>query len=171
MLTNILSVAIVSDATFRGVSAVAKDGVKVIARNKKALHDYHEAGIVLTGTEIKSIRQGRVNLRDSFARIDNGEVFLLNMHISPFEKGNRFNHDPTRTRKLLLHKEEIRKLIGLTQQKGYTLVPLDVHLRNGFAKVQLALAKGKKKYDKRADIAKRDAQREIQRQLKERQFR
>ncbi|MBO2533333.1 MAG: SsrA-binding protein [Thermoactinomycetaceae bacterium] len=160
----------------RGVSAVAKSGVKVIARNKKALHDYHieetyEAGIVLTGTEIKSIRQGRVNLRDSFARIEDGEVYLLNMHISPYEQGNRFNPDPTRTRKLLLHKEEIRKLIGLTRQKGYTLIPLDVHLRNGFAKVQLALAKGKKQYDKRADIAKRDAQREIERRLKERRFR
>ncbi|GGE04015.1 SsrA-binding protein [Marinithermofilum abyssi] len=150
-----------------------KNGVKVIARNKKALHEYHvedtyEAGIVLTGTEIKSIRQGRVNLKDSYARIDNGEVFLLNMHISPFEQGNRFNHDPTRTRKLLLHKEEINKLIGLTQQKGFTLVPLDVHLKNGFAKVQLALAKGKKLHDKRQTIAKRDADREIRRQMKER---
>ncbi|MDN4594316.1 SsrA-binding protein SmpB [Polycladomyces subterraneus] len=150
-----------------------KKGTKVIARNKKATHDYHieetlEAGIVLTGTEIKSIRQGRVNLKDSYARIKDGEVYVVNMHISPYEQGNRFNHDPTRERKLLLHKQEINKLIGLTQQKGYTLVPLDVHLRNGFAKVELALAKGKKLYDKRAAIAKRDAEREIQRQLKER---
>ncbi|MFC4077526.1 SsrA-binding protein SmpB [Salinithrix halophila] len=150
-----------------------KGGVKVVARNKKALHDYHieetfEAGIVLTGTEIKSIRQGRVNLKDSYALIDKGEVFLLNMHISPFEQGNRYNHEPTRTRKLLLHKGEISKLIGLTQQKGFTLVPLDLHLRHGFAKVQLALAKGKKLHDKRQAIAKRDAQREIQRELKER---
>ncbi len=107
----------------------------MIARNKKALHDYHieetyEAGIVLTGTEIKSIRQGKVNLREAYARIEDGEVYLLNMHISPFEQGNRFNLDPTRTRKLLLHKEEIRKLIGLnTTRKGITLIPLDVHLR------------------------------------------
>ncbi len=155
---------------------MAKGGVKLIARNKKAHHDYHiedtfEAGIVLTGTEIKSIRQGRVNLRDSFARIDNGEVFLLNMHISPFEQGNRFNPDDRRTRKLLLHREEIDRLIGAVERKGYTLIPLDVHIRNGFAKVQLALAKGKKQYDKRADIAKRDAQREIERRLKDRQFR
>lgn len=150
-----------------------KKGVKVMARNKKALHEYHieetyEAGIVLTGTEIKSIRQGRVNLKDSYALINQGEIFLLNMHISPFEQGNRFNHDPTRTRKLLLRKQEISKLIGLTQQKGYTLVPLDLHLRNGFAKIQLALAKGKKLHDKRQAIAKRDADREIRRQLKER---
>lgn len=150
-----------------------KNGAKVIARNKKATHDYHieetlEAGIVLTGTEIKSIRQGRVNLKDSYARIRDGEVYVVNMHISPYEQGNRFNHEPTRERKLLLHKQEINKLIGLTQQKGFTLVPLDVHLRNGYAKVELALAKGKKLYDKRAAIAKRDAEREIQRQLKER---
>lgn len=148
-------------------------GVKVVARNKKALHEYHvedtfEAGIVLTGTEIKSIRQGRINLKDSYAQINQGEVFLLNMHISPFEQGNRFNHDPTRTRKLLLHKREIAKLIGLTKQKGYTLVPLDLHLKNGFAKIQLALAKGKKLHDKRQAVAKRDADREIRRQLKER---
>lgn len=155
---------------------MGKGGVKVIARNKKARHDYHieetiEAGIVLTGTEIKSIRAGKVNLKDSFARIVNGEVFLLNMHISPYEQGNRYNPDPTRTRKLLLHKEEIRKLIGKTQMKGYALIPLDLHLRNGFCKVELALAKGKKLYDKRHDMAKRDAQREIERAFKERQHR
>ncbi|PTX59599.1 SsrA-binding protein [Melghirimyces profundicolus] len=155
---------------------MSRGGVKVVARNKKALHEYHiedtyEAGIVLTGTEIKSIRQGRVNLKDSYARIDGGEVYLLNMHISPFEQGNRFNHDPTRTRKLLLHKEEINKLIGLTQQKGFTLVPLDLHLKNGFAKIQLALAKGKKLHDKRQAVAKRDADREIRRQLKQKMMR
>lgn len=154
---------------------MADKGVKVIAQNRSARHNYHieetyEAGIVLTGTEIKSIRQGKVNLKDSYARIDKGEVYILGMHISPFEQGNRFNHDPTRTRKLLLHKREINKLIGLTQQKGFTLVPLDIHIRRGFAKVTLALAKGKKLYDKRAAMAKRDAQREIQRQLKERQY-
>lgn len=153
-----------------------KGGVKVVARNRKAHHEYHvedtyEAGIVLTGTEIKSIRQGRVNLKDSYALIDKGEIYLLNMHISPFEQGNRFNPDPTRTRKLLLHKEQISKLIGLTQQKGLTLVPLDLHLRNGFAKVQLALAKGKKLHDKRQAIAKRDADREIRRELKHKMMR
>lgn len=151
-------------------------GTKVIARNKKAFHDYHieeqyEAGIVLTGTEIKSIRQGRVNLKDSYARIDKGELFIFGMHISPFEQGNRFNVDPTRTRKLLMHKKEIDKLLGLTKVKGYTLVPLDVHLRNGFAKIQLGLAKGKKLYDKRAVAAKRDAEREIRRKIKEHNFR
>lgn len=154
---------------------MAETGAKVVARNRSARHHYHieetyEAGIVLTGTEIKSIRQGRVNLKDSYARIDKGEVYILGMHISPFEQGNRFNHEPTRTRKLLLHKKEINKLIGLTQQKGFTLVPLDIHLRRGFAKVTLALAKGKKLHDKRAAMAKRDAQREIQRQLKARQY-
>lgn len=144
----------------------------MIARNKKATHDYHiedtfEAGIVLTGTEIKSIRQGRVNLQDSYARIDRGELFIVGMHISPFEQGNRFNVDPTRTRKLLMHKKEIDKLIGVTKVKGLTLIPLDLHLRNGFAKVQLALGRGKKLYDKRATSAKRDAERMIQRKLKE----
>ncbi|GBF11185.1 MULTISPECIES: SsrA-binding protein SmpB [Tepidibacillus] len=150
-----------------------KDG-KVVAQNKKATHDYfiedtYEAGIVLTGTEIKSIRAGKANLKDSFARISNGEVFIHNMHISPFEHGNRFNHEPTRTRKLLLHKEEIRKLIGKTKEQGYSLVPLKLYLRNGFAKLDLALAKGKKLYDKRHDIAKRDANREMARALREKQ--
>lgn len=153
---------------------MGKGGVKVVARNKKARHDYtieetYEAGIVLTGTEIKSVRAGKANLQDSYARIKDGEVFLLNLHISPFEQGNRFNHDPTRTRKLLLHKDEIRKLIGKTKLKGYSLIPLDLHLRNGFCKVELALAKGKKLYDKRQDMAKRDAQREMERAFKERQ--
>lgn len=151
-------------------------GTKVIARNKKATHDYHieetfEAGIVLTGTEIKSIRQGRVNLQDSYARIDKGELFIVGMHISPFEQGNRFNVDPTRTRKLLMHKKEIDKLLGQTKVKGLTLIPLDIHLRNGFAKVQLALGRGKKLYDKRETAAKRDAERMIQRKLKEQNYR
>lgn len=145
---------------------------KVIARNKKATHEYHiedtyEAGLVLTGTEIKSIRQGRVNLQDSYARIDRGEAFIVGMHISPFEQGNRYNVDSTRTRKLLLHKKEISKLIGLTKQQGLTLVPLDLHLKNGFAKMTLALAKGKKLYDKRQSAAKRDADRMIERRIKE----
>lgn len=151
---------------------MGKDKVKVIARNRKATHDYHieetfEAGIVLTGTEIKSIRQGRVNIQDSYARIENGELFIIGMHISPFEQGNRFNVDPTRTRKLLMHAKEINQLLGKTKIKGLTLFPLDIHLRNGFAKVQLALGRGKKLYDKRATAAKRDADREIRRRLKE----
>ena len=151
---------------------MAKEKVKVIARNRKATHDYHieetfEAGIVLTGTEIKSIRQGRVNIQDSYARIENGELFIFGMHISPFEQGNRFNVDPTRTRKLLMHAKEIKYLLGKTKIKGLTLIPLDVHLRNGFAKIQLALGRGKKLYDKRATTAKRDADREIRRRLKE----
>lgn len=151
---------------------MAKEKVKVIARNRKATHDYHieetfEAGIVLTGTEIKSIRQGRVNIQDSYARIENGELFIFGMHISPFEQGNRFNVDPTRTRKLLMHAKEIKYLLGKTKIKGLTLIPLDVHLRNGFAKIQLALGRGKKLYDKRATTAKRDADREIRRHLKE----
>ena len=147
---------------------------KVIAQNRKATHDYfieetYEAGMVLKGTEIKSIRAGRVNLKDSFARVEDGEVFLYGLHISPYEQGNRFNHDPERTRKLLLHKEEIRKLIGATKEKGYALIPLKIYIRNGFAKVELALAKGKKLYDKRQTMAKRDAQREIERAFRERQ--
>ncbi|OEF99705.1 SsrA-binding protein [Vulcanibacillus modesticaldus] len=151
-----------------------KKGTKVVAQNRKATHDYYiedtyEAGIVLTGTEIKSIRAGKANLKDSFARISNGEAFIHNMHISPFEHGNRFNHEPTRTRKLLLHKDEINKLIGLTKEKGYSLVPLKLYLRNGFAKLELALAKGKKLYDKRHSIAKRDAERQIARALREKQ--
>ena len=151
-------------------------GVKIIAKNKKAFHDYeikeqYEAGIVLTGTEIKSVRKGSVNLRDAYARIDRGEVFVIGMHISPFEQGNRFNVDPTRTRKLLMHKKEIDKLYGLIKTKGLTLVPLDIHLRNGFAKLQLGLARGKKLYDKRATAAKRDAERMIERKLKEQNYR
>ena len=153
---------------------MGKGSVKVIAQNRKATHDYYieetyEAGMVLKGTEIKSIRAGRVNLKDSFARVEDGEVFLYGMHISPYEKGNRFNHDPERTRKLLLHKDEIRKLVGASREKGYALIPLKVYIRNGFAKVELALAKGKKLYDKREAMAKRDAQREIERAFRERQ--
>ena len=153
---------------------MGKKDVKVVAQNKKATHDYfiedtYEAGIVLTGTEIKSIRSGKANLKDSFARISNGEVFLVNMHISPYEQGNRFNHEPTRTRKLLLRKDEISKLIGKTKELGYSLVPLKLYLRNGFAKLDLALAKGKKNYDKRHTIAERDANREMARALREKQ--
>ncbi|MBU9710918.1 SsrA-binding protein SmpB [Evansella tamaricis] len=148
---------------------------KLIAQNKKARHDFHieetfEAGMVLTGTEIKSLRGGKGNLKDSFARVSNGEVWLHNMHISPYEQGNRYNHDPVRARKLLLHKKEINKLIGQTKEKGYTLVPLKIYIKNGFAKTLLGLGKGKKKYDKREDLKKKDANREIQRAFKDQQL-
>ncbi|MDX8360659.1 MULTISPECIES: SsrA-binding protein SmpB [Bacillaceae] len=147
---------------------------KVISQNKKAYHDYfieetYETGIVLQGTEIKSIRAGRVNLKDAFARVQNGEVFLHNMHVSPYEQGNRYNHDPLRTRKLLLHKKEISKLIGYTKENGYAIVPLKLYLKNGFAKVLLGLGKGKKKYDKREDLKKKEAKREVERAFRDRQ--
>lgn len=153
---------------------MAEHESKVLAQNKKASHDYFieetvEAGLVLTGTEIKSIRQGRANLKDSFARIIDGEAFLWNMHISPYEQGNRHNVDPTRTRKLLLHKPQIFKLMGHVKEKGYALVPLKLYIRNGYCKVLIGLAKGKKNYDKRQDLAKKDAQREMERALRERQ--
>jgi len=151
-----------------------KQDDRILAQNRKASHDYfieetYECGMVLTGTEIKSLRQGKANINDAFATIRNGEAFIHNMHISPFEQGNRYNPDPTRARKLLLHKAEINKLLGLTKQEGYTLVPLKVYIRNGYAKLLLGLGKGKKKYDKRADAAKRDANREIARALREKQ--
>jgi SsrA-binding protein len=148
---------------------------KVLAQNKKASHDYFieetfEAGLVLTGTEIKSIRAGKSNLVDSFATIRNGEAYVNNMHISAFEQGNRHNpSDPTRARKLLLKKYEIDKLLGAVKRDGYTLVPLKIYLRNGFAKLLIGLGRGKKLYDKRDVAAKRDADREIQRALRERQ--
>ncbi|MDQ0244669.1 SsrA-binding protein [Bacillus fengqiuensis] len=147
---------------------------KVVAQNKKAYHDYfieetYETGMVLQGTEIKSIRNGRANLKDSYARIHNGEVFLYNMHVSPYEQGNRYNHEPLRTRKLLMHRREINKLIGYTKEEGYALVPLKVYLKNGFAKVLLGLGKGKKKYDKREDLKKKEAKREIERAFRDRQ--
>lgn len=153
---------------------MAKGIGKVIAQNKKARHDFHieetyEAGIVLQGTEIKSIRAGKVSIKDSFARIENGEVFLYNMHISPYEQGNRYNHDPLRTRKLLLHRREISKLIGAAKEQGYSLVPLKIYLKDGFAKIQLALAKGKKLYDKRENLKQKDAQREIAKAFREKQ--
>lgn len=153
---------------------MASDEIKVIAKNRKARHDYfieetYEAGIVLTGTEVKSIRLGKVNLKDSYADVKQGEVFLNNMHISPYEKGNIFNSDPLRVRKLLLNRREINKLIGYIQQKGYALVPLQIYLRRGLVKVQLAVAKGKKLYDKRSDAAKRDAQRSMERAFREHQ--
>jgi SsrA-binding protein len=151
----------------------AKDsGQKVVATNRKAFHDYHiedrfEAGLVLRGTEVKSLREGRVNLQDSYASVDDGEVFLHHCHISPYSHGNIMNHDPLRTRKLLLHRKEINKLIGQTQQKGLTLVPLRIYFSpRGHAKVELALAKGKKQYDRREAIKEREAGREVERAMK-----
>ncbi|HZG58370.1 SsrA-binding protein SmpB [Paenibacillus sp.] len=155
--------------------AKKKNDDKLLAQNRKSSHDYfieetYEAGLVLTGTEIKSLRGGKANISDAFATIRNGEAFVHNMHISPFEQGNRHNpSDPTRARKLLLHKKEITKLLGLSKQEGYTIVPLKVYLKNGFAKMLIGLGKGKKNYDKRESAAKKDAQRDIQRALKERQ--
>lgn len=151
---------------------MANEGIKVVAQNKKARHDYFieqtlETGIVLSGTEVKSIRQGKVNLKDSYAMIQGGEVILNGMHISPYEQGNIFNKDPLRDRKLLLHKSEINRLIGYTQQKGLSLVPLQLYLKRGIVKLELGIAKGKKLYDKRDDIAERDAKREIDRKMKE----
>ncbi|SHJ83770.1 SsrA-binding protein SmpB [Tepidibacter formicigenes] len=146
------------------------EGKKILATNRKARHNYfieevYEAGIELKGTEVKSIRAGRLNLGDGYASIDNNEVFLKQVHISPYEQGNIFNVDPLRVRKLLLHKHEIRKLIGAITQQGYSLIPLSVYLKRGKVKVEIALAKGKKLYDKRQDIAKKDAKRRIQREL------
>lgn len=148
--------------------------VKVLAKNRKARHDYHieetfEAGIVLQGTEVKSIRLGRVNLKDSFALLENSELFLHNMHIAPYRHGNRYNHDPERKRKLLLHKREIRTLIGRTTEKGFTLVPLSIYLKHNLVKVELALVKGKKQYDKRRDLMKKEAHRDMERAFKEKQ--
>ena len=147
---------------------------KVVAINKKARHGYfieetYETGIALTGTEVKSIRAGKVNLRDSYAEVKNGEVFVHNMHISPYEAGNQFNHEPKRSRKLLLHKYEIRRLIGKTQERGYTLVPLKIYFNEkGKVKLEIGLAKGKKLYDKRREIAKRDAEREMRKTFAQR---
>ncbi|MEF2096192.1 SsrA-binding protein SmpB [Bacillus sp. CFBP9009] len=151
-----------------------KGSGKQLAQNKKAYHDFFieqtfEAGIVLKGTEIKAIRAARVNLKDAFAKIENGEIYLHNMHVSPYEQGNQFNHDPLRTRKLLLHKKEISKLIGVTKETGYTIVPLKMYLKNGFAKVLIGLGKGKKQYDKREDLKKKEAKRDIERAFRDRQ--
>ena len=148
------------------------DNIRVVARNKKAKHDYHieetyEAGIKLKGTEIKSVRQGKVNLKDSYAIVKSGEIFILNMHISPYKQGNRYNHKPDRTRKLLLHKREIDSLYGKTQREGFTLVPIAVYLKDNLAKIELALAKGKNVRDKRREIKKKTAQREMKKAFKD----
>lgn len=152
-----------------------KSGMKLIANNKKAYHDYfiletYEAGIALHGTEVKSLRMGKCSIKEAFIRVENEEVYVYGMHISPYEKGNIFNKDPLRVRKLLLHKSEIRKLLGKTKEKGMTLVPLKVYFKDSLVKVEIGLAKGKKIYDKRQDIAKKDQQREAQRDFKVRNF-
>lgn len=149
-------------------------GIKIISTNKKAFHDYFveerfECGIVLFGTEVKSIRLGKVNLKESWAQIRKGEIWVEGMHISPYEQGNIFNRDPLRPKKLLLHKKEILKLNSLVMRQGYTLVPLEVYLKDGRMKMQLGLCKGKQLHDKRSSLAKRDSDREIQRALRNRQ--
>ena len=151
-----------------------KSSIKIVAENRKARHDYHihetyEAGIALTGTEVKSLRAGRANLKDSYAHVENGEMMISHMHISPYEQGNIFNHEPMRKRKLLMHKKEILKLFGKTREKGYSLVPLKLYFTRGKAKLQIALASGKKNYDKRQDIAARDAKRDMERAMRDRQ--
>lgn len=148
-----------------------KNNFKLLANNKKAYFDYFiedkwEAGISLYGTEVKSIRMGKVSIKESYIKIENGEVFVYNMHVSPYEKGNIFNRDPIRVRKLLLHRAEINKLSGKITEKGYTLVPLQVYIKDGFVKVEIGLAKGKKLYDKRDSIAKKDVRRENEREFK-----
>ena len=152
---------------------VGEDGIKIIVQNRKARHDFHtldtwEAGIALQGTEVKSLRSGKANLRDSYARVDGNEVYLHNVHIGEYEQGNIYNHDPTRKRKLLLHKQEINRLRGRVEEKGLTLIPLKLYFKRGRAKVEIALAKGKRDYDRRQDIATRDARRDLDRALKER---
>ncbi len=148
-----------------------KEGIKVIAQNRKAHHDYFleetfEAGIELFGTEVKSLRQGKCSLKESYVGIHNGEAFIYNMHISPYEQGNIFNKDPLRTRRLLLHKQEIRRLIGQVKTDGYTIVPVRIYFNGNYAKIEIALAKGKKMYDKRESLAKKDQRRESERDYK-----
>ncbi len=147
---------------------MGKDNIKLIANNKKAYHDYfiedtYEAGVALHGTEVKSIRMGKCSIKESFIRIENGEVIAYGMHISPYEKGNIFNRDPLRPKKLLLHRQEINKITGKIKEKGYTLVPLKVYIKGSLIKVEIGLARGKKLYDKRQDIAKKDQRREAER--------
>ena len=152
-----------------------KKGMKLIANNKKAFHDYfiedtYEAGIALAGTEVKSLRMGKCSIKESFIRIEDGEMFIYGMHISPYEKGNIFNKDPLRVRKLLLHRAEINKLLAKTKEKGMAIVPLKVYLNGSLVKVEIGLARGKKLYDKRDDIAKKDQKREAEREFKVRNF-
>ena len=154
----------------RKTEPAAASEIQRIAQNRKARHLYQiletvEAGLVLTGTEVKSLRAGKANLVDSYAMVDRGEVWLMNLHISPYEQGNQFNHEPKRKRKLLLHRRDIRRLIGKTREKGLTLIPISLYFKKGWAKVELALARGKKLHDKREDVAKRDADREMARAM------
>lgn len=153
------------------MAATGKESQKLIANNKKAYHDYfidetYEAGVALHGTEVKSMRMGKCSIKESFIRIENGEVFVYGMHVNPYEKGNIFNKDPLRIKKLLMHKYEINKLQGKIKEKGYTLVPLQVYFKNGKVKVEVGLARGKKLYDKREDIAKKDQKREAEKEFK-----
>lgn len=148
-----------------------KKGVKPVAQNRKARHEYfiedtYECGIELVGTEVKSIRAGKVNLKDSYAQVKGGQMYVVGMHVSPYEQGNIFNRDPFRSRRLLLHKREIRKLQALSQADGYSLIPLQLYLKDGLVKLELAVAKGKKLYDKRHTLAERDAQRDMERRMK-----
>ena len=147
------------------------EAMKLVANNKKAYHDYfieekYEAGLALHGTEVKSLRLGKCSIKEAFIKIEQGEVFVYGMHVSPYEKGNIFNKDPLRVKKLLLHRQEIRRMSGRIAEKGYTLVPLQVYFKNGLAKVEIGLAKGKKLYDKRQDIAKKDQRREAEKEFK-----
>ena len=149
-------------------------GIHVVAQNRKAFHDFfidetYEAGLALVGTEVKSLREGRVQLRDSYAEVKGGELFLVGVHISPYMQGNIWNHDPMRRRKLLLHKSELHRIAGKVNERGYTLVPTKVYFKDGLAKVEIGLARGKKQYDKRADLAKREAEREVERAFRHRQ--
>lgn len=153
---------------------MAKGSGNVVAQNKKANHDYFieetiEAGLVLTGTEIKSVRASKVQLKESYVRLTGGEAWIINMHISPFEQGNRFNHDPLRERKLLLHKKQISELIGSVKRDGYTIIPLKMYIKDGYAKLLIGLGKGKKDYDKRHDMKKKEAKRDMERAFKDRQ--
>ena len=154
---------------------MGKETMKLVANNKKAYHDYFvdekiEAGLVLHGTEVKSLRMGKCSIKESFIRIENGEMFVYGMHISPYEKGNIFNKDPLRVKKLLLHKSEINKLTGKIKEKGFTIVPLQVYFKDGKAKMEIGLCRGKKLYDKRQDIAKKDMKREAEKEFKIRNF-
>ncbi|MGN0308175.1 MAG: SsrA-binding protein SmpB [Lachnospiraceae bacterium] len=154
---------------------MSKEAMKLVAGNKKAYHDYFveeklEAGLILHGTEVKSLRMGKCSIKEAFIRIEKGEMFIYGMHISPYEKGNIFNKDPLRVKKLLLHKAEINKLLGKTKEKGFTIVPLQVYFKEGKAKVEIGLCRGKKLYDKRQDIAKKDQKREAEKEFKIRNF-
>ena len=159
----------------KGKMMMSKETMKLVANNKKAYHDYFvdekiEAGLVLHGTEVKSLRMGKCSIKESFIRIENGEMFVYGMHISPYEKGNIFNKDPLRVKKLLLHKSEINKLTGKIKEKGFTIVPLQVYFKDGKAKMEIGLCRGKKLYDKRQDIAKKDMKREAEKEFKIRNF-